>query len=98
MDRSGVLLKRTSIGLVRLQHNASADYTYDVSSPLGAECKSFFIINDGAADITILITLFDASTFTFTIKAGESFDEVFDRIASVAITANAQAYRSYLRG
>jgi len=95
MSRAGDLLFRTELGLVRQQHSGTDDYTY--TFPTDAPYKSFFIINDGATSISVEIEDSQGNTFTFAINTGEYFNEAFDGIASVAITAGGEAYRSFVR-
>lgn len=53
----------------------------------------FAISNDGATEITFTI-----GGETFTVKAGEVFEEHFPAFTEVIITANGEPYRAYVKG
>jgi hypothetical protein len=68
--------------------SGSTTVTHTFTSPM----KGFIISNDGAADLTFTI-----GTDTYTVKAGEVFEEGFDAFTQVMVTTTVP-FRAYGRG
>lgn len=63
----------------------------NVTKTFGKSCQTFAIINDGTTDITVNI-----GTFTFVVKADESFEGKFPLFTSLTITTTSP-YRAYVK-
>lgn len=63
----------------------------NVTKSYGEEMFGLGIVNDGESDLTVTL-----NGFTLVLKAGESFDDLFDAFTSFSITATG-AYRTVVR-
>jgi hypothetical protein len=66
--------------------NANTEKTFK------GEMISLYLANDGTSDVDFTI-----NGFTFTIKAGEEFDEILDPFKKISITTTSN-YRAWVRG
>ena len=62
-----------------------------VTKSYGTQMFGLGIVNDGTADVVVTI-----NGFTITLKAGESFDDLFDAFTTFTITTTS-AYRTVVR-
>jgi len=63
----------------------------NVTKTYGTQMFGLGIVNDGETDVVVTL-----NGFTITLKAGESFDDLFDAFTSFTITTTS-AYRSVVR-
>jgi chitodextrinase len=82
---AGSYRTQSSIKLAKEPFNGSANLTKEFAS----EMNGFVISNDGNADLTFTI-----GGDTYTVKAGEVFEEEFASFTTVSITSSV-AYRAY---
>jgi hypothetical protein len=73
--------------IVKDAWSGSTDITKNYASPM----FGFGIVNDGTGDLTVTI-----GSISFTVKPGETFDDLFEGFTQIQITGNS-AYRAVVR-